>query len=171
MNFFTIRLKEVPSNFKKKYISLNKKLIETHYFDIKERCVNKIPWILDQMIRMDFVKIVEVIMALLRNILYGDLSEKTRIFTEKLFSILKNNLLWLNRQNELPSLIFFKAVRLYSGFCYLAENLTVPIKKVLMDVILDLWRNNKSECISMGRDLIRILQESFRNSVFTLKIF
>jgi len=132
---------------------------------MKERCISKIPWILDQMMKMDFVKIVEVIMILLRNILYGDLSEKTRNFTEKLFIVLKNNLLWLNKQNELAPLIFFKALRLYSGFCYLADQMTISLKRVLMDVIVDIWRNNKTECISLGRELMRILQETFRHSV------
>lgn len=146
-----------------------KELLETRFFDLKESAQLKIPWIIDKFVRIDFVKIVEVLMITIRNVVYGDLSEKTRSFAEKMFSVLKNNISWVNRQNDIGPLILFKAIRLYSGYCYLGEQNAAVVKKILMEVIIEIWRSKKNECISLGRELIRVLQETFRHSVFKFK--
>lgn len=101
----------------------------------------------------------------MRNILYGDLSEKTLNFTEKIFNVIKTNLIWVKKQKDLPQMIFFKAVRLYSGFCYIPESNTSALKKTLMEIIINIWRDQKQECMALGRELMRILQEIFRHNV------
>ncbi len=115
------------------------------------------------MIKMEILSISDVILSLIRNILYGDLSEKNRNFTEKLFIMLRNNLVFIKKQPELSQMLFFKALRLYSGFCYINEQ--INIKRVLLDVITEVWKSKKQEIMGMGRELMRVLQENFRHNV------
>ena len=90
---------------------------------------------------MEILSISDVILSLVRNILYGDLSEKNRFFTEKLFMMLRNNLAFIVKLPELPQMLFFKALRLYAGFCYINEQINV--KRVLLDVITEVWKRKK----------------------------
>ena len=118
------------------------------------------------MIKMDISSINEVLLQSIRNISYGDLSDKTRFFTEKLFLIIKSNINWLiTKQSEYSLCVFFKALRLYTGFSYLNEQLFSSVKRVLLDVIVEIWKNKKIECFKIGRELMRVLQETFRHNV------
>lgn len=117
------------------------------------------------MIKMDILPISEVITIIARSIIYGDFSEKTRNLCEKLYSLLKNNINWINKQTELPQILFFKTIRLYSGFSYLPEQSSYSLKKNMMEIILSIWKNHKLECICIGRELVRIMQENFRHDV------
>ena len=64
----------------------------------------------------------------------------------------------MGKDNILSSIVFFKCLRMVSNY-YNTSATHVFIKNQLIQIITSIWKINKQACFSIGRELIRIIQD------------
>lgn len=143
------------------------KVVETKFLVLRDHCVSKLPWIIDNLIKQNISNLDDCIIAFIRNLHCGDFSERTNKLLDLTFATLKSNLDWLMKQNLLIKVVFMKLIRLYSGYCYFnADNIQIlNIKNCCYEIIVEIWKNKKEELFCLGKELIRILQDVFKRAV------
>ncbi|XP_067935501.1 integrator complex subunit 3-like [Watersipora subatra] len=114
-------------------------------------------WLFRQMVNSSVPGIEPVYHVLLRQVAGGDVSPKNLTLIDRLLDILSENRAWLDKQAAMNA----NAMAVYTFLRVLADHLDPSLSNLRMKEVTfcsSILMNRWSECMVIGRDLIRLLQ-------------
>ncbi|XP_035209460.1 integrator complex subunit 3-like isoform X2 [Stegodyphus dumicola] len=121
---------------------------------LQESCRNQLIWLIKEMIKNSVTAVDGLCYHLLRQIAGGDLSAKNVWLAEALLDIFIENRIWVEKFSFLIATIVFTYLRLivdHIGPKY------ATLRQREVDFCISLLRERFSECMMIGRDLVRLL--------------
>ena len=112
-------------------------------------------WLLKELIKARLTNIDKVMSIQLRNIQGGTLNEKNMWLIDQVLDILNDNQDWLNSNVELIQnslYVFLRVIADHTGSSYNV------IRQREIDFCIHLMREKWNDCMQIGRDLVRLLQ-------------
>lgn len=137
---------------------LNTLILEryTKFHDIARQ---QLIWILREVLRNAITGSDSLIYNLLRQIAGGDVSPKNIWLTEQMLDLLNENRVWLERHSILLATVVYTFLRLIVDHY---SPLYTPLRQREVDFCIGLLRERFTECLMIGRDLVRLLQDVAR---------
>lgn len=139
---------------------LNQIILEK-YTKLNDSCRQQILWVVKEMIKNSVVNCDLLCFNLLRQIAGGDISQKNIWLAESLLDLFIENRLWLEKIPDLVATIVYTYLRLildHGG--QIAPIMTLRQREV--DFCISLLREKFPDCMMIGRDLVRLLQNVAR---------
>ncbi|KAJ1662720.1 hypothetical protein IW140_005246 [Coemansia sp. RSA 1813] len=121
-------------------------------------------WIMEEMVKMNMPGVEQVAMTLTRQLRGGDVSAANLRLCRQMLDFLQNNYEWLTRQPMLVALVAYAYGRLI-----LDHNSRISEQQQRereSAFVVRLLRDRFIECAVIGRDLVRMLQDVAKISVF-----
>ncbi|CAM6043108.1 unnamed protein product [Sphagnum compactum] len=143
------------------FVSLLRRLVNEFYPKLLEWPRSQILWLLRQLIELDAVDVEPLCLLLLRQVSGGDLSSGNVWLAEQLLDILQTNVLWLDEKPSLFTMALYTYLRLLPDHTMATskvEGLT-ELRQKETTFCVRLLREKFHDCILIGRDLIRLLQD------------
>ena len=112
-------------------------------------------WLLKELIKARLTHIDKVLFIHLRNIQGGNLSEKNIWLNEQILDILVDNLDWLYSNIELTQTCLYTYLRLIADHVNSIYN---ALRQREIDFCVQIIREKWNDCMQIGRDLVRLLQ-------------
>lgn len=119
----------------------------------------KLIWVLRELIKNSITACETIAIALLRQIAGGDISIKNLWLTEKMLDLLIDNRAWLDKNSLLIAISVYTYLRLIVD--HGSPNLTL-IRQKEIDLCSSLLKEKFTDCLVIGRDLVRLLQNVAR---------
>ena len=138
--------------------TLNQLLLEK-FWKLTDMARSQIIWISREMIKTSIVGIDTVLLNILRNISGGDVSSKNVQLAEDMVSLLIENRLWLDKNPIMISTSVYTYLRLIMDHANGSLN---NLRQKEVDFAISLLRERFTDCIIIGRDLVRLLQNVSR---------
>jgi integrator complex subunit 3 len=143
------------------FVDLLYRLVNEFYPKLLEWPRSQILWLLRQLIKLDAVDVEPLCLSLLRQVSGGDLSSGNVWLAEELLDILQTNVLWLDEKPSLFTMALYTYLRLLPDHTMATskvEGLT-ELRQKETTFCVRLLREKFHDCILIGRDLIRLLQD------------
>ncbi|RWS03044.1 integrator complex subunit 3-like protein [Dinothrombium tinctorium] len=138
--------------------SLNLIILE-RYTKLSESTRSQLLWLLREMIKTSINGTDSLVYNLLRQIAGGDISPKNIWLAESLLDLLIENRLWLEKFNILVTTVVYTYLRLIVDH---GSTLLTNLRQKEIDFCVSLLRERFSDCMCIGRDLVRLLQNVAR---------
>ena len=129
------------------------------YLKLSEISRHQLIWLLREVLKNGINGADSLIYNLLRQIAGGDVSPKNLWLAETVLDLLNENRLWLERHNILIATSVYTFLRLIADHVNL---LYASLRKKEVNFCVTLLRERFSDCMVIGRDLIRLLQNVAR---------
>ncbi|CAK9268434.1 unnamed protein product [Sphagnum jensenii] len=143
------------------FVCLLVRLVNEFYPKLLEWPRSQILWLLRQLIELDAGDVESLCLSLLRQVSGGDLSSGNVWLAEQLLDILQANVLWLDEKPSLFTMALYTYLRLLPDHTMATskvEGLT-ELRQKETTFCVRLLREKFHDCILIGRDLIRLLQD------------
>lgn len=135
---------------------LNQLIVEK-FWKLQESVRSQLLWLVREMIRSGQPGVDQCFFNLLRNIAGGDISSKNLALAENLIDVLTEHRAWLDKNSFLIATVVYTLLRL------IIDHASVPnLRSKEIDLSLSLLRERFSDCLIIGRELIRLLQNVAR---------
>ncbi|XP_047139357.1 integrator complex subunit 3 isoform X1 [Hydra vulgaris] len=116
-------------------------------------------WLLGEMMKNHILNLEPVIYILLRQIAGGDLSQGNITYTENVLKLLRANRAWLDKNLGTLQVVIYTFVRIIEDH----ESARFKIlRQAEIDFCIQLIREHFAECMAIGKDFVRLLQNIFR---------
>lgn len=139
-------------------INLNR-LIEERYLKFEETSKIQLIWVLKEIIKNNITNADRLIFSLLRQIAGGDVSAKNIWLIDNTLELLIENRGWLERHSILVAAVVYTYLRLIVDHI---NPIFIKLRQKEVDFCICLLREKFSDCIMIGRDLVRLLQNVAR---------
>lgn len=134
-------------------------LVVDRYLKLEEVCKVQLIWVMREIVKNNIANAESVIYNLMRQIAGGDTSPKNIWLAESLLDLLIENRSWLERHPAMLATVVYTFLRLI-------EDHTSPVLANLRqketDFCICLLREKFQDCLAIGRDLVRLLQNVAR---------
>lgn len=134
-------------------------LILEKYLKFQDTTRNQLLWIIKEMIRNAVTGVDNVCWNLMRYASGGDVTPKNIFLVESLLDIYIENRLWLDKYPVLICMVVYTYLRLI-------EDHNIPqlmsLRQKEVNFVIALIREHFSEVLTLGRDLVRLLQNVAR---------
>lgn len=137
---------------------LNQLLLEK-FWKLGDICRSQVIWISKEMIKTSVVGIDTVLLNILRNISGGDISSKNVSLAEEMVNLLIEHRFWLDKNPIMISTCVYTYLRLIMDHANQSLNI---LRQKEIDFTISLLKEKFTECIIIGRDLVRLLQNVSR---------
>ncbi|KAL7304899.1 hypothetical protein TKK_0002702 [Trichogramma kaykai] len=121
---------------------------------------NQVLWLVREMIRSKVVGVELVCSNLLRHAAGGDISPKNLYLIEALLNIFTEHRTWLEQTSHMIPLVVYTYLRLLED--HACNSTLVALKNKEVNFIVTLIRERFSDCLVIGRDFVRLLQNVAR---------
>ncbi|XP_075226448.1 integrator complex subunit 3 isoform X2 [Lycorma delicatula] len=134
-------------------------LVLERWLKLTERCQSQLLWLLRELVRNAVAGVETLAWNLMRLAAGGDISARNIMLIESLLDIYQENRIWLEKYPLLLASVVYTYLRLIEdhGSVGLAS---LRQKEVVFTV--SLLRDKFTECLIIGRDLVRLLQNVAR---------
>ncbi|KAG8191408.1 hypothetical protein JTE90_010584 [Oedothorax gibbosus] len=129
-------------------------LILEKFNKLQDSCRNQLLWLIKEMIKNSVTAVDGLCFHLLRQIAGGDLTVKNIWLTEALLDIFIENRVWIEKFSVLVATIVYTYLRLIVD--HIGPKHAV-LRQKEVDFCISLLREKFTECMIIGRDLIRLL--------------
>ncbi|CAG9790877.1 unnamed protein product [Diatraea saccharalis] len=134
-------------------------LILERYLKFQDTTRNQLLWLIKEMIRNNVTGVDSVCWNLMRYASGGDISPKNIILVESLLDIFIENRAWLDKFPVLICMVVYTYLRLIEDH-NIPQLITLRQKEV--NFVLTLIRERFADVLTLGRDLVRLLQNVAR---------
>lgn len=134
-------------------------MILERFHKLLDQCRTQLIWVIKEMIRNSVPGVDGLCYNLLRQIAGGDLSQKNVWLAESLLDIFIEHRPWVERFSILVATIVYTYLRLIVDH---GGPLFASLRQREVDFCISLLRERFSECMMIGRDLVRLLQNVAR---------
>jgi len=143
------------------FVSLLSRLVNECYPKLLEQPCSQILWLLRQLIDLNAVDVENLCSFLLRQVSGGDLSPGNVWLAEQLLDIMQTNVVWLDEKPSLFTVALYTYLRLLPDHTMAASKVQAlnALRQKEISFCVRLLREKFHECISIGRDLLRLLQD------------
>ncbi|XP_070167943.1 integrator complex subunit 3 homolog [Polyergus mexicanus] len=139
-------------------LHLNQLVLEK-YLRLNDVTRSQLLWLLREMIRTSVTNVDNLCLSLLRHAAGGDISPRNLFLVDALLDIFQENRAWLDKFPFLVASIVYTYLRLIED--HNAPHLAgLRQKEVIFTV--SLIRERMADCLAIGRDLVRLLQNVAR---------
>lgn len=139
-------------------INLNQIVLEK-YLRLNDVARGQLLWLLREMIRTSITNVDNLCLSLLRHAAGGDISQRNLFLIDSLLDIFQDNRPWLDKFPFLVASVIYTYLRLIED--HSASHL-VNLKQKEVTFVISLIREKILDCLVMGRDFIRLLQNVAR---------
>ncbi|CAG2120876.1 unnamed protein product, partial [Medioppia subpectinata] len=140
-------------------ITVLNQIVLDKYLKLHDSSRSQLIWILKEMIKTSIPGADGLVMNLLRQIIGGDISPKNTWLIEKCLDILVEYRQWLEQFPILVASVVYTYLRLIGDH---SNPLLVKLKQKEVEFCSSLLRERFVDCIPIGRDLVRLLQNVAR---------
>ena len=102
----------------------------------------------------------EVFFYYLKNVIQGDFSERNLTYFSNLITLIYTNLDTIKTLQTINILVFFKTIKLLNIFKHVEDPMLADYKKIMINILETIWNFDKTTCLSLGRDLVRLLSDA-----------
>ncbi|XP_051175718.1 integrator complex subunit 3 isoform X1 [Leptopilina boulardi] len=162
-----------PQNAAKSYRDLNliskdglnivlshlNQLVLERYLRLNDVARNQLLWLLREMIRNSVVSVDTLCLSLLRHAAGGDTSPRNLFLVDALLDVFQDNRPWLDKFPILIASIVYTYLRLIED--HSAAHLS-SLRQKEVTFMVNLIRERLIDCLVIGRDLVRLLQNVAR---------
>ncbi|CAM6048862.1 unnamed protein product [Sphagnum compactum] len=143
------------------FVSLLRRLVNECYPKLLEQPCSQILWLLRQLIDLNAVDVEHLCSSLLRQVSGGDLSPRNVWLAEQLLDIMQTNVVWLDEKPSLFTMALYTYLRLLPDHTMAASKVQAlnELRQKEISFCVHLLREKFHECILIGRDLLRLLQD------------
>lgn len=141
---------------------LNQLVLE-RYLRLNDVTRSQLLWLLREMIRTSVANVDNLCLSLLRHAAGGDISLKNLFLVDALLDIFQENRPWLDKFPFLVASIVYTYLRLIED--HNAPHLS-GLRQKEVTFTVSLIRERMADCLVIGRDLVRLLQNVARISEF-----
>ncbi|XP_034952755.1 integrator complex subunit 3 [Chelonus insularis] len=141
---------------------LNQLVLE-RYLKLNDVTRTQLMWLLRELIRTSVANVDNLCLSLLRHTAGGDISARNLYLADKLLDIFQENRTWLDKYPFLVASIVYTYLRLIED--HSAPHLSALRQKEVTFTV-SLIRERMMDCLVIGRDLVRLLQNVARISEF-----
>ncbi|XP_058793305.1 integrator complex subunit 3 homolog isoform X5 [Phymastichus coffea] len=138
--------------------SLNQIVLEK-YIKLTDVAKNQLMWLLREMIKTNVNNVDNLCLSLLRHAAGGDISSRNIFLVENLLEIFHDNRSWLDKFPYLIASIVYTYLRLIED--HSATHLS-NLRQKEVTFLVCLIREKITDCLVIGRDFIRLLQNVAR---------
>lgn len=139
-------------------LHLNQLVLEK-YLRLTEVTRSQLLWLLREMIRTSITSVDNLCLSLLRHAAGGDISQKNLFLVDALLDIFQENRAWLDKYSFLVASIVYTYLRLIED--HNAPHLA-GLRQKEVTFTVSLIRERMADCMAIGRDLVRLLQNVAR---------
>ncbi|XP_028047540.1 integrator complex subunit 3 isoform X2 [Monomorium pharaonis] len=143
-------------------LHLNQLVLEK-YLKLTDITRSQLLWLLREMIRTSVTNVDNLCLSLLRHAAGGDISPRNLFLVDALLDIFQENRAWLDKFPFLVASIVYTYLRLIED--HNAPHLT-GLRQKEVTFTISLIRERMADCLVIGRDLVRLLQNVARISEF-----
>ncbi|GIY82793.1 hypothetical protein CDAR_608791 [Caerostris darwini] len=129
-------------------------IVTEKFHKLQDHSRSQVIWLIKELIRNTVNNVDNLCFHLLRQIAGGDLSQKNIWLTESLLDIFVENRVWIEKYNVLIATIVYTYLRLIAD--HLGQKYNV-LRQKEVDFCILLLREKFSDCMMIGRDLVRLL--------------
>ncbi|XP_076231655.1 integrator complex subunit 3 isoform X1 [Calliopsis andreniformis] len=137
---------------------LNQLVLE-RYLRLNDVTRNQLLWLLREMIRTSVANVDNLCLSLLRHAAGGDISPRNLFLVDALLEIFQENRPWLDKFPFLVASIVYTYLRLIED--HNASHLS-GLRQKEVTFTVSLIRERMADCLVIGRDLVRLLQNVAR---------
>ncbi|XP_023239440.1 integrator complex subunit 3 isoform X1 [Centruroides vittatus] len=134
-------------------------IISEKYSKLQETCRTQLIWMIKEMIKNSVAGVDQLCFILLRQIAGGDISHKNIWLAESMLDMFVENRAWVERNPVLLATIVYTYLRLIVD--HGCQSL-LTLRQREVDFCILLLRERFVECMMIGRDLVRLLQNVAR---------
>jgi integrator complex subunit 3 len=125
------------------------------YNKLQDQPKQQFMWLIRELTKARFINIEKVLYNMLRNIQGGNLSDKNLMLCDGLLGIFQDNIDWLYANVELLQLALYTYLRVLADHHHQSM---VQLRQRETDFCIQIMRDRWNDCMQIGRDLIRLLQ-------------
>ncbi|XP_017875170.1 integrator complex subunit 3 isoform X3 [Ceratina calcarata] len=141
---------------------LNQLVLE-RYLRLNDVTKNQLLWLLKEMIRTSVSSVDNFCLSLLRHAAGGDISPRNLFLVDALLDIFQENRPWLDKFPFLVASVVYTYLRLIED--HNAPHLS-GLRQKEVNFTVSLIKERMVDCMAIGRDLVRLLQNVARISEF-----
>ncbi|KAL4481439.1 hypothetical protein ABPG74_007528 [Tetrahymena malaccensis] len=134
--------------------------------DLKDQAVYQLGAILETLLKYnEMFRLDEVFFYYLKNIIQGDFSERNLTYFSKIITLIYDNIESIKTFQAINILVFFKTIKLLNIFMYVDDPMLSEYKQIMILIIQVIWNHDKIACLSLGRDLVRLLSDTNKDEL------
>ncbi len=124
----------------------------TKFYQLKKDVKKNLLRLVEHIVALNGHGVDGLIVGLLRQIRIGDHGAVNTSFCKDLLELFVRNITWIHGQLNFIPFIFFPLARLLAE-----EGIDPTVFQLASELCLDLLKNRHKECVSIGRDFVRVL--------------
>ncbi|XP_049936583.1 uncharacterized protein LOC116264456 [Nymphaea colorata] len=141
------------------FIGLLLKMVNDTYMKLLQPVKAQVLWVCDRLIDAEAAGIDELLVYLLRQIIGGDYSSENLWLSNELILVLRRNWEWVLGHEFLVGASVYSFLRLLADHYRLASQSVDALKQNELGFCIMVLRKHFGMCLSIGRDLVRLLQD------------
>eukprot|EP00117_Sycon_ciliatum_P039513 scpid21377/ scgid29194/ Integrator complex subunit 3; SOSS complex subunit A; Sensor of single-strand DNA complex subunit A len=133
-------------------------VIMEKFSKLQEKPRSQLLWLVNEMVKTGGKGVIgcdKLVLALLRNIEGGNLDNANIWLTEQVLNLLQENRPWLDQRQTMLCSALYTYLRLIPDH---SSTALTSLRVAEVNFCIDLLRNRFSDCMTLGRDLLRLLQ-------------
>lgn len=134
-------------------------LLMDRYVRLKDSVRSQVLWLVREMIRNAVANVDNLCWILMRHAAGGDISPRNISLIDSLLDIYQDNRTWLDKFPVLIASVVYTFLRLIEDHSAPALN---GLRQKEVNFVVTLLRERFSDCLNIGRDLVRLLQNIAR---------
>lgn len=135
------------------------RLVNESYPKLLDQPRNQILWLLRQLISFSAADVDNLCICLLRQVAGGDLSARNLMLASQLLDIMRSDWGWLSSNGNLLTTALYTYLRLLPDHVMAKSPLANELKQKETTFCIQILRERFQECLVIGRDLVRLLQD------------
>ncbi|XP_061905249.1 integrator complex subunit 3 isoform X2 [Entelurus aequoreus] len=139
-------------------VKINQILMEK-FLKLQDVARKQLVWLVRELVKSSVIGADGVVMTLLKQIAGGDVSTKNLWLAESVLDILQEQKEWVVKSGMLIAMSVYTYLRLIVDH---GTASLLPLRQKEVDFCISLLRDKFLECVIMGRDLVRLLQNVAR---------
>mgnify|MGYP002775512892 CR=1 FL=1 len=140
-------------------VSVLLRLVNEHYPKLLDQCRTQLLLLVKQLIALSASEVENLCLSLLRCIIGGDVTQWNVWLSGQVLDMLRNNWTWLIGNPGLLTSALFTFLRLLPDH-FMAKNTVLnELRQDEASFCVKILRNCFQECLVIGRDLVRLLQD------------
>lgn len=121
-------------------------------------------WLCRELLKSNVNNLDTVITGCLKQIAGGDVSQKNIFLAETVLDVLMENRRWLDKNNSILLTSLYTYLRIIADHC---RPDLINLRQKEVDFCINILRERWQDCMTIGRDLVRLLQNVSRIPEFT----
>jgi len=137
-------------------VSQLKQMLQERYVNLLDPCRSQLLWLIGKFVSLNVPDLDTLVVLQIRQVAGGDISNKNMALVQGVLTLMENHKKWLYSNQLLIPVTVYTFIRLITDH---SRQIFDTIRSREVALCVDLLQNRWTECMVIGRDLVRLLQE------------